>query len=89
MSVDKDDLEYVSFIKELISGHHLEGAALGIARQAVTEGPHSLSRTQFDVLEAVIQEFSPEKCRTCHNKIPWSERYQARNSKRCLGCIVK
>ena len=88
MSVDKDDLEYVLFIEELISGDHLEGAALGIAKQAVTKGPDSLNGNQSAVLEAAIREFSPEECGTCHNEIPWSERYQARNSGRCLGCIV-
>jgi hypothetical protein len=89
MSVDKDDIEQVAFIQELIDGGRLEGAALGIAKQVVAKGPDSLSGSQDAVLEATMREFSTELCESCGNPIPWSERYQAAKSGRCCGCIVK
>ncbi len=88
MSVDKDDLDEVGFIKELINGGRLEGAALGIARQAVSKGPDSLSSAQEAVLQTAMRDFSPVTCGTCRNPIPWGERYQAARTGRCLGCSV-
>jgi hypothetical protein len=89
MTPDKDDLEEVYFLKQLISDGRLEGAALGIAKQAVDKGPDTLSPLQSDTLSNAIRQFSSEKCESCHGTIPWPERFQAIDSGRCLACIVK
>jgi hypothetical protein len=89
MNPDKDDLDYVFFLKQLIGGKKLEGPALGIAKQAVDKGPDGLSGIQAATLEIVINPLITEECKTCGNEIPWSEMYQAMDSGRCLACISK
>jgi hypothetical protein len=89
MHPDKDDMEYVDFLKQLISGKRLEGASLGIATQAVVKGPDTLTENQTAVLEIAIKEIVSVKCDSCHNDIPWCEMYQAIDSGRCLACIPK
>ena len=85
----KEDLEYVYFLKQLINGKKLEGAALGIAKQAADRGPDALSGNQTAVLEIAIEQLVNTECESCHNDIPWSEMYQAIDSGRCLACIPK
>lgn len=89
LTVDKDDLEYVYFIRQLIDAEMLEGAALGVAKQAVTQGPDSLSPPQTGALEIGMRSYIRKKCESCANSIPWSEMFQAIDSGRCLGCITK
>jgi Na+-translocating ferredoxin:NAD+ oxidoreductase RnfC subunit len=89
MSIDKDDVEQAHFIKELIAGNHLEGRALEVAQQAISKGPDSLSTAQESVLRRAMRDFSPAECGSCGNSIPWTERYQAATTGRCLGCIVR
>ena len=89
MQPDKERLEYVYFLKQLISGKKFEGPVLRIARQVVDKGLDSLSRIQAATLEIVINPLITEECNSCGNDIPWSEMYQAINSGRCLACISK
>jgi hypothetical protein len=89
MHPDKDDLEYVYFLKLLINGGKLAGAALGIAKQAVDEGPDTLSGNQSATLEIAVNQLVSGKCQSCGDDIPWPEMYQAIDSGRCLGCIQK
>ena len=89
MNPHKDDLEYVFFLNQLLRGKRLEGAAAGIAAQATDKGPDSLSTAQKAALDGAIGGLVSRECESCQNKTPWSEMYQAIDSKRCLACIVK
>jgi hypothetical protein len=89
MRPDRDDLDYLGFIQDLIEGGRLDGAVLGIFKQAVARGRGSFSADQQSVLEIAVERFVTERCPICHQKIPWPEMYQAIDSKHCLGCKSK
>jgi hypothetical protein len=86
MPSEKDDLEYVRFLKQLIEGKYLEDAALEVARQATEKGLSTLNNKQRDVLGFTLKQIAPGRCQSCGNTIPWPEMYQAISSHSCLAC---
>lgn len=84
----EDEATGVNFVKELISGGYLEGAALGVAKQWVSEGDESLSPKQAAVLKRyVFEPFVTEHCKFCSQVIPWSEMLAAHeNGGMCGWC---
>jgi hypothetical protein len=70
--------EFLDFVQDVINGGHLDGAANGVARQAVERGIGSLSARQRYVLDHfVVEPHTVEACARCDNDIPWSEMYLA------------
>ena len=89
MPPNKSDVEYIHFLRQLIEGKDLFGSTLGIATLAVDKGPEALSGVQSTVLESAIDELVSRKCNHCQNEIPWSQLYQAIDTRRCLTCATK
>jgi DNA-directed RNA polymerase subunit RPC12/RpoP len=78
---------FAEYIQEIIDGEHLDGAALGIAKQVADRGLDSLSDKQKYVFERdVMSHYYVEECERCGNEIPWEEMYQATDSNYCSYC---
>jgi hypothetical protein len=86
MTPDKDELEFIYFLKELAKSGQLEGAALGIAKQTITKGQASLSDKQAEILNAVVEKIKVKQCPKCHQDIPWSEMFYAIEKGTCAAC---
>jgi len=78
----------VGFVKELIEGGYLEGAALGVAKLWVDKGDYALSARQEHVLkEHVFGPYVTPNCEQCSGDIPWSEMLAAyENGGFCSWC---
>ena len=85
MTPDKDEMEYIYFLTQLVNGKGIEGAALGIAKQTIDKGRASLSDRQREALDGFVNQRLIEVCVVCHQTIPWSERYEAMDTGRCAA----
>ena len=66
------------FLREILDGGHLEGAAEGITKKVIADGEDSLSDKQRYVFKShVLDEFVTDECIRCGSDIPWSEMYEA------------
>ena len=82
-----EDDGFTDFIKQILEGGHLEGAAEGITKKVIAEGEDSLSEKQGYVFETHVRgEFVTDECSRCGSDIPWSEMYSAYDSGMCGWC---
>lgn len=83
----EDEETGVNFVRELIDGDYLEGAALGVAKLWVDKGDDALTEKQACVLKHyVFDPFVTESCERCHEPIPWSEMLSAHETGYCSWC---
>jgi hypothetical protein len=76
--MDIPDTDFEDFLQQLVDGGELEGAALGITKQVISNGEQSLSDKQSFIFQRdVIKKFAEDDCVRCGNEIPWSEKYFA------------
>lgn len=76
--MDIPDRDFEDFLQQLIDGGHLEGAALGITKQIISNGQDGLSDKQLYVFKTqVLEVYAEADCSRCGNEIPWSEKYFA------------
>jgi hypothetical protein len=85
---EMEEAEKNDFLRQLIEGNHLDGAALGITKQVLDKGEESLSPKQkFVFQQDVLNEFVTAECRRDGGTIPWSEMYRAyHNGGYCAYC---
>lgn len=77
---------FEDFLRELIDGDHLEGAALGITKLVISKGEDSLSEKQKHVFRSqVMNEYVVDECKRCSNDIPWSEMMEAHDNGNLCG----
>lgn len=77
----RDEERGVEFVRALVEGGYLDGAALGVARQWLDKDEDSLSERQAWVLEHhVLAPFVTDSCARCGQAIPWSEMLAARDN---------
>lgn len=87
MMPDKDELEFIHFLEQLLKSGRLNGAALGISKQTIARGQSSLNDKQYGILHAEIDKISLNQCPKCHQDIPWSEMFYAIEKGTCAACI--
>jgi hypothetical protein len=65
---------FLEFLKELVEWKQIEGAALGIAKQVLSQGMGSLSEKQLFVFKKhVIEANTIDRCERCASEIAWHE----------------
>jgi hypothetical protein len=76
---DGGESDFRTFVGELVEGGHLEGPALGIAKQVAEEGLEDLSEKQRRVFDTYVlsEDNVQDCCERCSIEIPWSEMYFA------------
>jgi uncharacterized membrane protein len=89
MMPDKDEMEFIHFLKQLVESSRLDGAVLGITKQTIARGQASLSAKQNTILQAEIEKIVVKKCPVCHQDIPWSEMFYAIEKGTCAACVPK
>ncbi len=90
--LEKDEAEgpLLDFAELLIERGMIEGAALGVAKQALDKGLDSLSDRQREVFnDHVIGDNRVEECDRCGNGIEDSELCEALDSGLCNYCEVQ
>jgi hypothetical protein len=82
---ESDDAK--DFLRQLVNGDHLEGAALGITKLLIDKGPGALSGPQAYVFQQSVSQYWTESCKRCAGNIPWAEQYDAYdNGGLCSWC---
>jgi hypothetical protein len=82
-----EESQFKDFLNQLINAKYLEGAALGITKLVIDKGREALSGKQEYVFQKdVIDRFVHERCKTCHDTIPWCEMFFAIDRGQCVGC---
>ena len=81
--------DFQDYLEDLIAQGELEGAALGVARQAADRGVSSLSAKQRYVFDTyVVAEHAVGSCSRCSISIPWCEMlFALENRNMCSWCI--
>ncbi|RSK30960.1 hypothetical protein [Bhargavaea beijingensis] len=72
------DEDFISYIRELLDGNHIEGnAARGSALQLVDPKGNKLTDSQIETLAkyGILNGNYQEGCDMCANTPPWSEMY--------------
>jgi len=87
MTPDKDELEFIYFLGQLVKSDRLNGAVLGISKQTITNGQSSLNDKQHRILHAEIDKISVKQCPKCYQDIPWSEMLYAIEKGTCVACL--
>lgn len=58
--------EFEEYLEELITSELIEGPALGVAKQALSEGTEGLTQKQLNALAAGLSQYDMEHCEGCH-----------------------
>jgi len=83
-----DDEGYSDFLREVLDSGRLNEPAVGITHLALDKGERGLTEKQQHVFQKyVVKEFVTKECTLCHDDIPWSEMFEARdNGGLCSWC---
>jgi len=69
---EQAEVEVLAFLLEN-EGEYLQGPAVGIARQVIRDGRHSLSERQLFVFDRYIRPYLELECKRCNIQLPACE----------------
>jgi hypothetical protein len=87
MMPDKDELEFINFLRHLVESNRLDRAVLGIAKQTIARGQSSLNPKQNAILHIEIDKIIIKQCPMCSQEVLWSEMFYAIEKGTCAACI--
>jgi hypothetical protein len=89
MRLEKSELEFIGFLRELTKTGRFEGAGLGIAKQVILSGQSSLNDRQRNLFNAALDKIIVDKCPVCQREVPWAEMALVVQTGACAECKPK
>ncbi len=81
---------FVSWLEHLINQNLLDGAPLGVTRQAIDKGVDSLTEKQRQVFDRHVVQANQQCCDLCGDTPPWPEQvHMSTNGGLCGACYYR